>query len=115
MRVKLPNPPTANIRKKVSASIGFRKLKLGGRVKRTTGNRAAVGRQEAVAVLKDWILERRVRWNARALTDRPAIVGASSSFINLLRGVFADIVDQHPPSFLVEGEREGIAQAQRPD
>ena len=51
----------------------------------------------------------------RSFRVGPAVVGAGDAVVDLLPGVLADVVDEHPAGAGLEGEGERVAQAERPD
>src|SRR5580765_1684002 len=110
-RVEFTNPPAAVISEEIDSRVFGWKLAGDGIVEGAPGNRASPG----MGILVDWIAEIGVDRTARAFTIRPAVIRSGNAVVNRLPGALADVVDEDPARIWLDGERERVAKAQRPN
>src|SRR6185436_2499059 len=68
-----------------------------------------------MGVLKDGITKPALSWNAAPFAFRPAVICPAHALIDLLPFPLANVIDEETPGSWLDGEREGIAQAEGPD
>src|SRR5574341_322970 len=107
--VESANPAGAVIGEEVDASVLAGELDGHRIVERATSDGAALRVRISV--------ERIAEAGRTAITfaTGPSIIRSGHAVIDLLPGTFADVVDEHAARAWLEGEGEGVAQAQSPD
>src|SRR6185503_2305186 len=101
-RIVSPDPPAAQVGEEIEAGVLRGELAGNGIVEDAARDRAALG----VRVLVDRIVEIRIRRSARAFAIRPTVVRSGDAFVDFLRGVLPDVVDEHPAGPRLDGKGE---------
>ncbi len=104
------DPPGAVVGEKVVVEVIGGELRGHRRVERAAHDRAGPGR---MSVAVSWRIEARIR--GRSFGVGPSVVRSGPALVDLFLRALADVVDEHRRAGRIEGERERVAQTDRPD